>query len=189
MSLGHQDKEIGQHVYRVYQLPFGQARPLLTVLLRMIGPTLAGALHGGEGLQKLLDGEVNFPRAIHELCLSMNDADLATLIDALAKVSWLVNPPQDVAATGQGSNAGCAYLGLGIDDGRYMLMDEWWPPRYQEFLGWLGFAVQVNFASFLGGKLNVGAALSGLRRAATSSPSPSPKGSTGASGDSSPATG
>lgn len=174
-----EDRQIGEHTYRVRQLPFGKARPLLPVLLRSLGPSV-GSLLDREGVSGLLETEINLSKAITEFSYSLKEQDLDTLTDALAEQSFLVGAEAlGVAASGRGSDAGCAR----IPD----IADEWWPPRYHEFAGWLAFAVEVNFGSFLGGKLNVGAVLSGVRGAASASTSP--KGSTGTSGESSLATG
>lgn len=177
MGLKQEDRRIGEHVYRVRQLPYKEGRALMPVLLRALGPTFATlletAMSGARG-GELLELDFNLRSAVNEFAVSLSEQDLSRITDELAKRSWIVDPPEGYPQVTGSSEAGCAHL-PGVEA-------EHWPPRYHEWLGWLAFAVDVNYASFFGGKLNVQTALSGLQRAA--SPSPSPTDSIGRSGGS-----
>ncbi|NIR31649.1 MAG: hypothetical protein GWN84_20525 [Gammaproteobacteria bacterium] len=179
MGLKQEDRQIGDHVYRVRQLPYKQGRALIPVLLRALGPSFAALLEGGlaaarEGQDKLLELDFDLRSAVAEFTASLSEQDLTRLTDELATRSWIVDPPEGYPTESDTSEAGCTHLPR--------VEEEHWPPRYHEWLSWLAFAVEVNFGSFFGGKLNVQTALSGLQRAA--SPSRSPKNSTGRSGGS-----
>lgn len=179
MGLRCEDRRIGEHTYRVRQLKFSKARPLQLVVLRAIGPTFAALLEqpSGSRLTSILDGEVNLRSALDEFSNALSEDDYRRITEGLAEQSWIVDAEtHGLAPTGQGSEQGCAVLSPSV-------CEEHWPPRYNEFLGWLAFAIEVNFASFLGGKLNVKAALLGLAKATSASTSPTA--STGTSGESS----
>jgi len=162
MALEAHERRIGEHSYRVTQLRLNDALRLLPIVLRVAGPTLAAVLDGRKTLGEITETEVDIGGAVSEFARSLCAADLIELSDAFAK-------------SGAFQNATGAWIPL---DSQAQLH---FPPRYQEWLGFVLFAIGVNFASFLGGVVNVRAAIESFRKGPVVQ---SPTGSTGTSGGS-----
>jgi hypothetical protein len=159
-----EERQIGSSTYKVQQLELNKALPLIPIVLRAVGPTLASLLDGSKSVEELLDGKVGtVTDAVREFSRSLEAHDLLELSNTLMTGSQLMN-----AETG-------TWIPLSS------VAQNHFPPRYNEWLQWLFVAVGVNFASFLGGLENVRSALAAIRKAQQS---PSPTESTGSSGGS-----
>ena len=177
MGLRVEERQIGEHVYRVRQLKFSEGRALLPALLRLVGPAIAALIdnQGAQEARGVLSSLANVRKAILEFCEGMQGSDLDLVSDSLAKSSWIVDAAKHgLATTGKGSEQGCARL--------FDVQEEHWPPRWNESARWLAFAIEVNFISFLGDRQSIADALQGLAKAQSASPSPTA--STGESGGS-----
>lgn len=156
-----EERRIGENDYRVQQLELNAALALVPIVLRCAGPTLAALIEGSKSVSDVVDGEgAVVATAVREFARSLSSEDLITLSDALAKGSKVCNA--------QG-------VWLPLDS----VAKSHFPPRYQEWMLWLLFAVEVNFASFFGAAGSVESFLGALRKAQAS---PSPTASTGTDG-------
>lgn len=175
MGVREERRTIGQFTYLVRQHGYREGRALLPVVLRGIGPTLGTLLEGvGKGGKLSLESDLDLSAALTEFSTSLSEQDLEHITDKLAQRSWIVDAKQHGLACGED---GLAHLPN--------VEEDHWPERYNEWLQWLMFALEVNFSSFLGGAGSVSGALSAVVKGKSASPSPSI--STGDSGESSAA--
>jgi len=159
-----QEKEIGKTTYRVRQLGASKGARLLTRLYKLLGPSLADLLRGvGAGLGDM--PVYMLADALKTLAERLPDGELETLIDDLA-------PTTEITRDG-----GAHWLQLKNEKELHFA------GNYREMFMWLGFALEVNFSSFLGDSTSLREAFAGLIARAPSA-SQSPKGSTGASTES-----
>ncbi|MBW2672067.1 MAG: hypothetical protein JRD89_01460 [Deltaproteobacteria bacterium] len=157
----HEEKKIGKNVYRVTQLPFTEGRGAALRLAKIAGPALAEAFGGIDSEVNLEDMDVgNMAGAFNTLLMSMTEEDLKYFTDLFAENSEVETGPQ-------------AWVPLHRD------IDDYFSEDYSAWLGWMAFAIKVNFASFFGGGQNIARLLKKVKQ------SQSQPVSTGKAGDSS----
>lgn len=162
MGLRTEERTIGGFTYRVRQHGYREGRALLPIVLRAVGPTLGTLLEGlGRDGKLGLDANLDLSRALSEFSSSLSQDDLETIADKMAERSWIVDAKQHQMACGED---GTAHLPT-VDE-------DHWPSRYNDWLKWLAFALEVNFSSFLGEKGSVAGTLSGIVKGASASQSP-----------------
>jgi len=159
-----QEKEIGKTRYRVRQLGASKGMRLLTRLYKLLGPSLADLLRGaGSGLADM--PTTILADALRSLSDRLPDGELDALVDELSATTEITH------------DNGAHWLQLRTEKEHHFA------GNYRELFAWLGFALEVNFSTFLVGSADLRSALVGLLKP-VSSPSQSPKGSTGASTES-----
>lgn len=141
-----QEKTIGVTKFKVTQLGFEDGIDLMVMLYKSLGPALGVFLKGIEHKK----GEAGISmealsEALAELAHKLNAADLKRVVAVLAKATrierepdkWpLLEPELDLA-------------------GEYGLL-----------FRWLGFALEVNYASFFAGEAGLGNIAAGLKKMA-----------------------
>jgi hypothetical protein len=161
------EREIAGQVYKVTLLGAKQGRAMSVRLLKLIGPTLSsfveGTVHGSDGAASIAIGAAD---AVRELAKHMSAEELAAISDELAKFTTVV-------------------IDAELEPQLFAIFDDHFAGRYDAMVGWLAFAIEANFASFLGGSANLGALL-GKVKAAIESVSKFQRASTGTSGASQP---
>jgi len=162
-------KRIGDFDYRVRQLSDPQGTKLLVRLTKIVVPTVAAGLKGlpdeTEGMTLADLSTAAIGDALLMLSDKITEDDMAFLCDTLA------------ADTEFSAAGGEAWVPLTGDKHH-------WSGRYLQKFQWIAFALEVNYADFLGGSGSI-ERLAGLLRAAKASKSPAS--STGESNESSPA--
>jgi hypothetical protein len=129
-SNGVSEKEIGGVTYRTRPLAFSVGLPLLKRLIDVVAPVVAAGLRGGraQAAANILDV---LPQAFTE-------KDVERFADAFGKVSQYLD-----ADSGQ-------WVTL-IKNPKIDNRERHFTGRYLEFMQWLFFCVEVNFAGFFGG--------------------------------------
>jgi len=148
MAFKSESKQIGKHRYTVTQLDAVRGSKAALRLAKVVGPALSA--YSGEDAES---------KAISALLSNLEEKDFDYLRETLSS-----------ATTVAGGKYGEREPAL--DD----VFAVHFAGNYGEMIGWLAFAVKVNFASFFSG---VGELLSALGSA---SPSTTTQGSTGSSG-------
>lgn len=181
MALRTDERTIGDFTYRVNQHGYREGRALLPIVLRALGPTLGTLLEGasiGKGGEFNLETNLDLSAALTEFSASLSEQDLEQISSKMSERCWILN---------------AAKHGMGPDENGNVHLpsveEDHWPPRYGDWMKWLAFALEVNFASFLGGAGSVSGALSAAVAKGGASPSQSQSTSTGDSGASSAAPG
>lgn len=123
-----QQREIDGVTYRVFPLPFGKGKRVAQRLLRVMAPIFAAAGVARSQLEQGANVLASIPAAL-------NEADLDFLEDTFADASHFLEP-----ATGN-------WIGLGNKTTR----DLHFAARYDRFLAWLVFSLEVNFSSLFRG--------------------------------------
>lgn len=132
-----EERRIGEHEYRVRQMPGREALAMFTTLTKTVGPAVA-ALAGGKGasVKSLLDQEVaTLAQALTTLCDDLDPGRVQSVA-------------RDFAAHSQ------LRLNLNGTDtwqplSNEAVFDDAFAGRIDELLGWLAFCVEVNFRGFL----------------------------------------
>lgn len=156
------EKQIGEHRYEVTQLAFGDGRRMLLRLAKVLGPSLREIERAASAAGGSLDAADALP-AIASLVDRLTDEDLDHAEEVFGKTTRV------------------KVHGAGEWKPLSAVKELVWGGRYQDFLAWLGFAVEVNFAGFFAGAFaSVRAASPAAAEA--KSPSTSPPTSTGSSG-------
>jgi hypothetical protein len=150
-----QSKTIGDYTYQVTQLGARQGRRVLVTLFRAIGPAMADLAKAGKG-----GAEESLAAALGGLARSVTADDLDGLCEAFAASTKVLLPTQTVAGAGT------------LPQDLSPIFDTHFRGRYSSMIGWLAFAIQVNYSDFFDA---AGEGLGGLLRRAPSE-SPSPKG-------------
>lgn len=153
-GLRSEEQRIGDAVYRVHQLPFGQARPILWLAASVITPALEAA--DGVDLKGMLAGAVNpldvevdlgkIGKALRIFFDRASEADFAR-VEELFAVQTLVHV--------DGTKS---FVRLSE------IRETHWPGRYAELMAWLRFSAKVHFGPFSRGSAPV---VGGLRGAST----------------------
>ncbi len=176
MALRTEKRTIGDFTYQVTQLGYREGRALLPIVLRAVGPSLGTLLEGMiQGGKVVLDSNMDLSRALSEFSASLTEQDLERITDKLSERSWILDAERHQMPPDESGKVNLSNV-----------EEEHWPPRWGECAQWLAFALEVNFASFLGGA-GVGGVLSAVAKGKSASKSPST--STGDSGGSSAAPG
>ena len=159
-------KRIGACEYQVRQLTVPVGRRLLVRLFKILGPAI-GAAVGGLPEDKGDDisiGALN-TRAIGDaitlLADTITEDELENLCEILADATEYSPEPD-------------RWLPLKKDSEMH------WAGRYFDMFKWIAFALEVNYADFLGAQGSLGGFVSAVRKPGQS-PSKSPKASTGKS--------
>jgi hypothetical protein len=172
-----EEKVIGEHGYRVTQLPGIKGRKVLVRLYKILGPALAA----------LIDDTVQKPaQTITQY--SADDVELSSVSAALSVLA--VKLREDDLEYLCEQLAACTLVN--IED-----TDKWVPlskdlqnvvfaGAYKEMFLWLGFALEVNYGGFFDGVGGVSGFVSKLANPKTVNQSNSRNTSTGKSGESSP---
>lgn len=128
LSQRAEEREIDGVNYRCWPVPFGVGRPLLVRAFKAVAPAFAAAFRGGTAH----DG--GMAAALESIAASLDDADVSKFAQAFGDASsyW-------------GQNAkGDAWIPLVTQ-----VQNLHFAGRYDAFLGWLVFAMEVNgFARF-----------------------------------------
>lgn len=124
------EHRIGNHTYRITQLPVSKGRPLLVRLTRVLGPVVAELLRDGEKLSEAGAGAV--AGAIRELATRLTDEDLSYVCDALAE-----------------------HTEVSMGDGKWVrlsgVFELHFAGAYDEMLKWIGAGIEANYRSFFSG--------------------------------------
>lgn len=155
MAVKTDTRQIGEHKYRVTQLPGLKARELFTRIVRLIGPAAAAAVGSGRGLSRFDLGEL-----FGSLTSRITDDELGHFCTVLGECTELL-----------GSNGAATKLDTTLQDVHFA-------GELLNMFKWLQFALEVNFADFLSVWRRTQAAES---TAQTSAASRSPQASTGTS--------
>lgn len=127
------EREIGSVNYRCNKLGFSVGLPLLKRLLEIAAPVMAAGLRGGRLPERLANVLDTLPTAF-------TLKDLQTFAQAFGNVSYYM-----------------------ADDGRWVLLvnngklnaqETHFTGRYAEFVQWLVFCIEVNFAGFFAGAMS-----------------------------------
>lgn len=132
-------QQVGDHTYRVSHLKTSKAQQMLVELLKLLGPALA-ALAGSSSVEaidpkKLAESKLNpefLGRAIQELAGRVDNA----------KVSWIVEQLRDATEVQLEADGGDKWVKLAP------IYELHFPGRMREWVGWLQFALRVQFADF-----------------------------------------
>lgn len=126
---GVSEKEIGGVTYRTRPLAFSVGLPLLKRLIDVVAPVIAAGLRGGraQAAANILDV---LPQAFTE-------KDIDRFADAFGKVSQYLDD------SGQ-------WVTL-VKNAKIDNRERHFTGRYLEFMQWLFFCCEVNFAGFFGG--------------------------------------
>lgn len=176
MPIETRERTIGEHRFIVHQLGFKEGRATLLRIGKVLGPTIAAALaklesRGGEkqvtGLGDVLDLDLGtlggaIGGAITTLFEHLTESELDHVTTVFAKKTF-----------------------VGGDTGKSVPLDTvielLFAGRYDDYLRWLSFCVEVNYGGFFGVAAKLGAALERRAEMVTSSASTSPNTSTGKS--------
>jgi hypothetical protein len=163
------ERVIGGVTYRVTLLGAKAGRAMSVRLLKLIGPTLASFLEGTvsgdtSGGQALAIGAAD---ALREIAKHVTIGELEAISDELAKFTTVVIDAEH-------------------EPQLFAIFDDHFAGRYDCLYGWLAFAIEANFAGFLGGSESLGTLLA-RARAMIASISTSQKQSIGTSTASRPA--
>lgn len=124
-----EQKTIGDHVYTVSLLGAKNGTRMITTLIRVLGPSVAGLAAGGKGK----DSAVDFGAFAQGLAAAQGlEATVEKVIQDLAKASRVTLPD-------------------GNQPVLWDVYDMHFPGRYGELVGWLAFALEANFGSFFTG--------------------------------------
>lgn len=141
MGLEAKDKTIGEHTYRVYQLPATQGLTMFMDLAKMVGPSLGvlidavksekgGAASLSDLMGTSLQGDA-FGTAIAALVERFDTAKVQDMISKLREKSEV-----DVSGSGNFVKLGAVY-------------EAHFAGKIGTLLSWLRFALEVQFADFL----------------------------------------
>ncbi len=146
-----QKKKLGPNTYVVTQFGARIGRGVLFRLTTMIGPAAGGLLKGGLS-------EAGLAGALTAWSTTAKPEEFDWLCDQFASCSKVETPLSTGAA-------------ITLDLADQSVFDDHFVGRYDEMIGWLAFAVSVNFSSFLFGKGGVLSALAEQFGAETKAPS------------------
>lgn len=160
MSMGVEDRQIGDRTFRVLQLPALKARALFARLVQFLGPAVAGAVSSGN-MSALLNMDVG--ALVGTLSEKFTEEELSYFGKVLGGCTQLV-----------GDNGNTAVL----DE---KLQDVVFAGNILQMFKWMGFALEVQFSDFLSELKRIQAvALAAKEKSAQKSPAAS----TGTSGES-----
>ena len=155
MGIETQEKVIGNHTFRVTQLPASKARKLLTRLFKVAGPSMAKAV---EGLGTILEKKLKQPSAKGKkegegITINLADLDLSKLSDAvalLAKNVFEEDFEYVVAVLLEGDRISYS------EEGKWPVLDlqasdAVFAGKLDQMFMLIGFALEVNFSGFFGG--------------------------------------
>lgn len=152
--LKSEDRVIGEHTYRVTQLPVSKGRRLLAQLFKVLGPSI-GEL--AKDARPVADP-------------SLGSLGRGTLADAVRAFADRLEPElldvlseQMAAQTQLVLNGGARVIPFAPE------LEFHFAGRYDEMFQWIGFALEVNFGSFFH-VLRDGVAQMGLRKEAPATP-------------------
>ena len=130
-------RTIGEHTYKVTQMPAGKARKLFLRLLKTIGPAFS-SLAASEA-QEDEDGKLSsLGDAIVRLCADMSESDMDAIFEAVFNGGFvaLVDDTREKPLTLQ--NCDLHFMGRLFDQLRVLAFAL--EVNYQDFLGALGAA-------------------------------------------------
>lgn len=154
------EKAIGSTSYRVTQLPSSRARKLLVRLFKTAGPAISKLVDGFAG--KLADMDTKaIGLAIEALAFQLTEDDLEFAIEQIIDGGFVTY------------KAGANWPQL-----TNQIVEIHFVGKTDELLKLLGFALEVNYGGFFGGK-GIAAALGRQETPPASSPSNSPETLTG----------
>lgn len=160
-------KQIGEYLYTCQPLTGKKTIKVFVRLCNVLGPVVKG-IDAAALAQESEEAAVGaIMGGVSEALISLKDVDVEYLTDMFAS-NCLVANPSDVS-----KNATLSTMG-----------DNWWGAKatFADWLNWLMFCIQTNYADFLGEKGGALMGALGLRRKGQS-PSKSPEKSTGTAGD------
>lgn len=130
MALLTEDKQIGEHTFRVTQLTGIEGRKLFARLVRFVGPAIAGAVSSGR-LKSLLDINLDVGSLMGQLADKFTDDELDFFCKKLGACTELV-----------GDNGKTTKLDLNIQDVIFA-------GHLFDMFKWMAFALEVQFSDFL----------------------------------------
>ena len=125
------EKRIGKTTYKVEQFGAKQGRLVLFRLFRLLGPAMSALAEGGD------PGDM-IGRALRRFAESANESDFDSLCEAFAAKTKVVHEATTAGGT------------VGVDLDLAADFDSHFANNYGEMLQWLAFAIEANYASFLG---------------------------------------
>jgi hypothetical protein len=128
-----EEKLIGEHTYRVTQVPFKSARKVLLILGRVLTPAveqLGSSAKGGQVDLMSLDLST-IGAALSSIFNLLSEKDLDYVTDVLAKQTTVVKGDAEPPLHG--------------------IINIHFTEFFGEYTPWLVFALKVNFADFFGG--------------------------------------
>ena len=146
--LESKQRVIGEVEYLVTQLPAPQGRKLLVRLYKVLGPAIGAALKGlpEDGRASIGDIEVSsIGDAMIQLAHSLTEEDLEFLVATMTPQTQISREPGK-------------WLALKTEEMFH------WSGRYQHMFVWLGFALEVNYGSFLPGQGGLDGLLSATQK-------------------------
>lgn len=131
---------IGDYRYRVTQLGVTQGLEVMAELAKMLLPGMGGMASGGLGKILQADtGSQQFAMAATKLAQAIDSAKVQKVVKVLAKTT---------AVFGEGFGDAGAPLDIHLEDH--------FAGRYGELVGWMKFALEVNYGNFFEGLKNSG---------------------------------
>lgn len=127
MALGVEERQIGEHVYRVTQLTALKGRALFARLIQFLGPAVAGAVSSGN-LSSILNMDVG--ALVGMLADKFTDNELAYFCTQLGSCSEIVVEDRAQKLTND-------------------IIDIHFGGKLLEMFKWMGFALEVQFSDFL----------------------------------------
>lgn len=143
MAESQQEQKIGENTYVVRMFGAKKGRAVLFRLSKMLGPAMAGLLNGGftgQGISSMLQSFAE----------SAKEEDFDYLCDSFADVTKV---RRKVASGDE----------ITLDLPK--VFDDHFRGHYGEMIKWLGFAIKVNYESFLPEMASDGGTLAGLLEA------------------------
>ena len=141
MGLRVETKTIGDSTYRVTQLPYGKARPILWLAASVLMPAIEalGGLKVAMGPNLIAGADLGMLGKAFKLFFDRaTDAEMTSVEDAFAEHT-LVKPP-----------GAKDFIPLAS------IRDVHWPNRYADLVGWFQFSVEVHFGPFSRGSARGG---------------------------------
>jgi hypothetical protein len=170
MAQATEERSIGESKYRVTQLPGKKGRKMLLRLYKVFAPVFGSLIEGLDGGKKSLgDISVNsISGSLSALAMTFKEEDLEIFCEQFSSMTQLELTP--------GENN---WVPL---DKHF---DQHFAGNYGAMFTWLGFCLEVNFASFFDAWGGLDAVIGMVKKLVnTSSKSPSPKESIGSSTES-----
>lgn len=143
MAESQQEQKIGENTYVVRMFGAKKGRTVLFRLSKMLGPAMTGLINGGFSGQGLV-------MMLSSFAESAKEEDFEFLCDSFADVTKVKRPV---------SSGEAIVLDLS------QVFDDHFRGHYGEMIQWLGFAIRVNFESFLPEMVSGGGTLAGLLEA------------------------
>lgn len=134
MALAQETRVIGDYTYRVTQLTTTAGQEVLVRLTKMAGPSGASFIEGLAGAATI-DIEAalasGLAEAVREASLRLSAEDLKFVTTAMSKVTEVLIEDRAPQLS--------------------VLYEQHFAGRYDEWVAWLAFALEVNFKSFFAG--------------------------------------